>query len=113
MCAFCMYICSYICTLDAYTARSIIYSSLSELNDAYHTNEMVVYHELRLGQCDHTPQPRFDLMFDQRSRADAESDFVKTISSKIGLSLLSLSSDLSVSIVAVLIVLVHKVTYKV
>ena len=44
----------------------IICSSLSELDNACHTNEMVVYHEASRSLCrfDHTPQSQSDPMLD-------------------------------------------------
>ena len=90
--------------------------SLSELDDACHTNEMVVYHKAsRSIICvDLTTPLGHDPIVDSIDfKSWCWEWLCRTISSKISSSLLSLSSDLSISIVAVSMVLMHKVTHKV
>ena len=97
-------------TLDTYC--SIICSSLFlNRRRCCHTTEMVVDHKASRLIDLTTPLGHDPIrsMFESWCR-----DWIyRIISSKISLSLLSLSSDLSVSIVAVPTVLMHKVTYKV
>ena len=103
------------CSLDCTCLSTVIgtghwiriYSQLLGLYRSS-TNEMVVYHEAsrsmdRLCWFDHTCWSRSD-------RRSCREWLCRTISSKISLSLFSLSSDLSIVVPTVL---VHEVTYKV
>ena len=102
-CTFCMQL-----PFDPHSISVVL--SFWTVDDACHTNEMVIYHKAsRSIICVDliTPLSRSE----RHSRADAEW-FCSTILSKISVSPFSFSSDLSASIVAVPTVLVHKVTYK-
>ena len=96
---FCIWHCACSCFSIFDTYCSIICSSLSEVDDACHTNKMVVYHKASRSLCrfEHTPQSWSDLMFESWFREW----LCNTVLSKINLPLLSLSSILCTSMVAV------------